>query len=62
MSSTEHANEERHYILLTVAIVIGLAGVYLRFAGDAPYYSWIANVVLILGVAVALKAVFSILK
>jgi hypothetical protein len=62
MSSTEHANEERHYILLTVAIVIGLAGVFLRFAGDAPYYSWIANVILILGVAVALKAVFSILK
>jgi hypothetical protein len=62
MSSTEHANEERHYILLTVAIVIGLVGVYLRFAGDAPYYSWIANVILILGVAVALKAVFSILK
>ncbi|MDB5142783.1 MAG: hypothetical protein JWQ66_1496 [Mucilaginibacter sp.] len=62
MSSTEHANEERHYILLTVAIVIGLVGVYLRFAGDAPYYSWIANVILIFGVAVALKAVFSILK
>lgn len=62
MSSTEHANQERHYIILTVAIVIGLVGVYFRFAGDAPYFSWIANVVLILGVAVALKAVFSILK
>ncbi|MGZ3750143.1 MAG: hypothetical protein ACXVB0_06685 [Mucilaginibacter sp.] len=62
MSSTEQANDERHYILLTVAIVIGLVGVYLRFVGDAPYYSWIANVVLILGVAVALKAVFAILK
>lgn len=62
MNSTEHANDERHYILLTVAIVIGLVGVYLRFAGDEPYFSWIANVVLVLGVAVALKAVFSILK
>ena len=62
MSSTEHANDERHYILLTVAIVIGLVGVYLRFAGDAPYFSWIANVILVLGVAVALKAVFAILK
>ena len=62
MSSTEHANDERHYILLTVAIVIGLVGVYLRFAGDAPYYSWIANVILVIGVAIALKAVFSILK
>ena len=62
MSSTEHANDERHYILLTVAIVIGLVGVYLRFAGDAPYFSWIANVILVLGVAVALKAIFAILK
>ncbi|MDB5155074.1 MAG: hypothetical protein JWR54_3825 [Mucilaginibacter sp.] len=62
MSSTEQANDERHYILLTVAIVIGLVGVYLRFAGDAPYYSWIANVILVIGVALALKAVFAILK
>ena len=62
MSSTEHANDERHYILLTVAIVIGLVGVYLRFAGDAPYFSWIANVILIIGVALALKGVFAILK
>jgi hypothetical protein len=62
MSSTEHANDERHYLLLTVAIVIGLVGVYLRFAGDAPYFSWIANVILIIGVAIALKGVFAILK
>ena len=47
MSSTEQANDERHYILLTVAIAIGLIGVFLRFAGEAPYYSWIANVILI---------------
>lgn len=62
MSSTEHANDERHYILITVAIVIGLIGVYLRFVGDAPYYTWIANVILIIGVAIALKGVFAILK
>lgn len=62
MSSTEHANDERHYILITIAIAIGLVGVFLRFAGEAPYFSWIANVILIIGVAVALKGVFSILK
>lgn len=62
MSSTEHANDERHYILITLAIAIGLVGVFLRFAGEAPYFSWIANVILIIGVAVALKGVFSILK
>jgi hypothetical protein len=62
MSSTEHANDERHYILITIAIAIGLIGVFLRFAGDAPYYSWIANVILIIGVGIALKGVFSILQ
>ena len=62
MSSTEHANDERHYILITIAIAIGLVGVYLRFAGDAPYFNWIANVILIAGVGIALKGVFSILK
>ena len=61
MSSTEHANDERHYLLLVVAIIIGIVGVYLRFAGDAAIYSWIANVILIVGVAIALKAVFTIL-
>jgi hypothetical protein len=62
MNSTEQANDERHYILLTVSIVIILVGVYFRFAGDAPYFSWIANVILVAGVAFGLKAVFSILK
>ena len=62
MSSIENANDERHYILITAAIFIGLTGVYIRFLGDAPYYNWIANTVLIAGVAVALKGVFSILK
>ena len=62
MNSTEQANDERHYILLTIATVIGIVGVYLRFAGEAAYYSWIANVILILGVALALKAIFAILK
>ena len=62
MSSTEQANDERYYILLTVAIAVGLIGVFLRFAGEAPYYSWIANVILIIGVAIALKGVFAILK
>jgi len=62
MSSVENANDERHYILIVIAIAIGLVGVYFRFAGDAPYFNWIANIVLITGVGIALKGVFSILK
>jgi hypothetical protein len=60
--STQEANADRHYILLTVAVIIGLAGLYLRFMNDAAYFTWIANVILIVGVAIMLKAVFAILK
>ncbi|MDB5016255.1 MAG: hypothetical protein JWQ84_1087 [Mucilaginibacter sp.] len=61
MNSTEQANSESHYLLLVVAIVIGITGVYLRFA-DFHYSSFIANIILIIGVLIALKAVFAILK
>ncbi len=61
MNKTEEANSERHYILLVIAIVIGLVGVYIRFA-DFKHASAVANVILVLGVVVCLKAVFDILK
>ncbi len=61
MESTENANSESHYIQIVIAIVIGLFGVYLRFA-DFHYATIIANILLIAGVGVALKAVFAILK
>lgn len=61
MSSVQNANSERHYILLTIAIVIGLVGVYLRFA-EFPYASAISNIILIIGVVISLKAVFAIMK
>ena len=61
MNATEEANSEKHYILMVIAIVIGLVGVYLRFA-DFRYNNIIANIILIIGVLIALKAVFAILK
>jgi len=61
MESTENANQESHYILLTIAIIIGIVGVYLRFA-DFRYNNIIANIILIIGVGISLKAVFAILK
>jgi len=61
MNPTEEANDARHYILLVVAIVIGIVGVYLRFA-DFKYVNIVANTILIIGVGIALKAVFTILK
>lgn len=60
MNSMQEANSERHYILLVIAIVIGLVGVYLRFA-DFKHASAVANVIMAVGAGVALKAVFSII-
>ena len=61
MNSVKHANEDRHYVLLVISIVIGLVGVYLRFA-EFPHASAVANVILAAGVVVCLKAVFDIMK
>lgn len=62
MENTEHANAPRHYILLTVAIVIGIVGVYFRFLGDAAMYSIISNIILVAAVILGLKVVFTILE
>ncbi len=61
MSSVQEANAEKHYILLVISIVIGLVGVYLRFA-DFHYASAIANIILVIGTIICLKAVFAIMK
>jgi len=61
MNPTEEANSESHYLLIVVAVIIGVTGVYLRFA-DFRYNNIIANIILIIGVALGLKAVFAILK
>jgi hypothetical protein len=61
MNPTEEANSESHYLLIVVAVIVGITGVYLRFA-DFHYSTIVANIILIIGVAIALKAVFAILK
>lgn len=60
MNSMQEANSERHYILLVIAVIIGLVGVYLRFA-DFKHASAVANVIMAIGAGVALKAVFNII-
>lgn len=64
MESTQNANSEQHYKILVIAIAIGLIGVFIRFLGDenSTYFSWIANVLLILAVAIGLKTVFKIIE
>jgi hypothetical protein len=61
MSTASESNSSRHYILLTVAVIIGMVGVYLRFAGFR-HDSVVSNIILVVAVIIALKAVFDILK
>jgi hypothetical protein len=61
MNPTEEANAERHYLLITVAVIFMIVGVYLRFA-DFNAATIVANIILIIGVILSLKAVFAILK
>jgi hypothetical protein len=62
MNTREQANTPRHYIMLTFAIIIGIVGVYLRFAGDARGWNIAANIILIIAVLIALRTIFTIMK
>lgn len=62
MENTENANAPRHYLLLTVAIFIGLVGVYFRFFGETVMYSIVSNIILVIAVIFGLKVVFTILE
>ena len=57
-----NANETAHYKLMTYGIIIGLAGVFGRFVQDSSLASGIANVLLLIGSVVCIKAVLNILK
>lgn len=64
-----NANRTEHYVTLTIAIAIGLVGVFIRFVPDvlpaldqlASVFSWIANIALIVASYIAFKIVFEIL-
>jgi hypothetical protein len=61
MKSTENANDERHYLVITLAVFFCIAGVYLRFA-DFKLSTIVANTVLVIGALIGLRGVFGILK
>ena len=60
-SSTQDANSEKHYIILVIYIILGLVGVYLRFA-EFPHATLVSNIILLIAAILTLKAVFGILK
>jgi len=62
MNKSTTANDTRNYIILTIAIFVGIIGVFFRFLGDSFFYTSVSNVILIIGILIALRAVFTILK
>lgn len=60
--SMKKANDLSIYKLMTVGILIGVVGVYLRFAGDSTALSIISWLILTVGSVIACKAVFRILN
>jgi len=59
--SMKRANDISIYKLMTVGILIGILGVFLRFAGDSTTLSIVSWVILTIGSVIACKGVFKIL-
>lgn len=59
--SMKKANDSSIYKLMTIGILIGILGVYLRFAYDSTTLSIVSWVILLIGTIIACKAVFKIL-
>lgn len=59
--SMETANQPAIYWLILVGVLIGIVGVYLRFAYDSTTLSIVSWVILTIGSVVACKGVFKIL-
>ncbi|MFD1258741.1 hypothetical protein ACFQ3S_18180 [Mucilaginibacter terrae] len=66
MSSLEKANSTSVYMILTVAIVVGMVGVFFRFLdeifGHGFIFTSVSNIILVIGILISLKGVFAILK
>lgn len=59
---TDNANDTSHYRLMTIGIVIGLVGVFLRFAGTWEFIDIVSNILFVIGSLISIKAVLDILK
>lgn len=68
-TTDNNANQTAYYVTLTLAIAIGLVGVFIRFVPDVipaldqyeSLFSWIANIAIIVASIIAFKVVFEIL-
>lgn len=61
-NATAEANDPSHYTTITVGIVIGLIGIFLRFTGSWPMIDLVSNIIWIVGIVICLRSVLKILK
>ncbi|MFA5243786.1 MAG: hypothetical protein WC380_00665 [Pedobacter sp.] len=61
-NSTAEANNPSHYITITLGIIVGLVGIFLRFAAEGSMITIISNVLWVIGIVICLRAVLRILK
>lgn len=57
-----NANDTSYYKLIVIGLIIGLIGVFLRFAGTWTGIDAISNILLAIGSVICIKAVLDILK
>ena len=66
MDSVEKANSLNIYVIITLAVIVGLVGVFFRFLdqifGHGFIFTSVSNIILVIGILIALKGVFTILK
>lgn len=60
--SMKRANDVSTYKLMTIGILLGIVGVYLRFAFDSTTLSIVSWIILLIGSVIACKGVFKILN
>lgn len=61
-NSTAEANNPSHYITITLGIIVGLVGIFLRFVAEGSMITIISNVLWVIGIVICLRAVLRILK
>ena len=57
-----NANETHYYVTLAIAVVIGMVGVFLRFAQDSALLSGISWALLAVAWLIVFRVVFRIMK
>ena len=62
MNKSTSANDTRNYIIMAIGIFVGMVGVFFRFLGDSFFYTSVSNIILIVGILICLRMVFTILK